>query len=217
MGQHLSFTRIGKATHGSTMSRSEPDWGNPTVRERRGARGTVAVRGVGLRAAGKPVELPPNPTAVRAPYFYPDQQEACSRRVSRREDQRAHVAQVVPARFTSSWSSTRAGRRRPTVRDGVYRHALHKVTNSASSSCVKPHLGRANDTVAWLVLPHGTQPIRGTSASMKAWYGRQLVILGSADAAALLMWYARRGSLRAIILDRAQCARELGRLRYPRH
>ncbi len=31
----------------------------------------MTVRGVGLRATGKRVELPPNPTMVRAPYFYP--------------------------------------------------------------------------------------------------------------------------------------------------
>jgi hypothetical protein len=72
VGQHLSFARLGKATNGSARSRSEPDWGNPTVRDRRGACGTAAVRGVGLRAAGKPAEEPPNPTAVRAPHFYPD-------------------------------------------------------------------------------------------------------------------------------------------------
>ncbi len=49
----------------------QPDSGNPTVRDERGACGNVSVRGVGLRATGKRVELPPNPTMVRAPYFYP--------------------------------------------------------------------------------------------------------------------------------------------------
>jgi hypothetical protein len=32
-GQHLSFGRAGKATDGEP--RSEPDWGKPTVRDRR--------------------------------------------------------------------------------------------------------------------------------------------------------------------------------------
>ena len=39
MSQHLSFARYGKATVGKP--RSEPDWGNPTVRDRRGACGNV--------------------------------------------------------------------------------------------------------------------------------------------------------------------------------
>src|SRR6266699_6402511 len=37
--QHLSFVRYGKATVG--RPRSEPDWGKPTVRDRRGACGNV--------------------------------------------------------------------------------------------------------------------------------------------------------------------------------
>ena len=39
VGQHFSFVRAGKATDGEP--RSEPDWGNPTVRDRRGACGNV--------------------------------------------------------------------------------------------------------------------------------------------------------------------------------
>src|SRR5262249_52435212 len=39
VGQHLSFARYGKATAG--RPRSEPDWGKPTVRDRRGACGNV--------------------------------------------------------------------------------------------------------------------------------------------------------------------------------
>ena len=39
MSLHLSFARYGKATVG--RPRSEPDWGKPTVRDRRGACGNV--------------------------------------------------------------------------------------------------------------------------------------------------------------------------------
>jgi hypothetical protein len=39
VGQHFNFARYGKATRGKP--RSEPDWGKPTVRDRRGACGNV--------------------------------------------------------------------------------------------------------------------------------------------------------------------------------
>ena len=45
--------------------RSEPDSGNPTVRDRRGARGDMAM-GVGLRPTTKAVEGPPNPNSACA-------------------------------------------------------------------------------------------------------------------------------------------------------
>jgi hypothetical protein len=70
MGQHLSLTVFGKAARG--QPRSEPDSGKPTVRDRRGACGNVAVMGVGLRAIGKLMEHPPNPKAGSASHFYPD-------------------------------------------------------------------------------------------------------------------------------------------------
>ena len=60
----------GKAHEGKP--RSEPDWGNPTVRDRRGACGNVATTGAGLRPIGKPMDLPPDPTVACAPHFYPD-------------------------------------------------------------------------------------------------------------------------------------------------
>src|SRR3954452_8797284 len=62
------FDRRGKAAKG--QPRSEPDSGNPTVRDRRGARGDMAM-GVGLRPTAKAVDEPPNPKA-RAPRIYPD-------------------------------------------------------------------------------------------------------------------------------------------------
>ena len=52
--------------------RSEPDSGNPTVRDRRGACGNVVIMGAGLRPIGKPMDSPPYPTITRAPHFYPD-------------------------------------------------------------------------------------------------------------------------------------------------
>jgi len=64
----LNLLGVGKA--GTGKPRSEPDLGNPTVRDRRGARGTMA-KGVGLRPTPKGVDEPPNPNA-RAPRIYPD-------------------------------------------------------------------------------------------------------------------------------------------------
>jgi hypothetical protein len=71
VGQHLSFARDGKATAG--RPRSEPDWGNPTVRDRRGACGNVDHGGT---------RTPPRVSTERAletlrlklcaPQFYPD-------------------------------------------------------------------------------------------------------------------------------------------------
>jgi len=70
VGQHLSFLLSGKATEG--RSGSEPDPGNPAVRDRRGACGNVIMTGAGLRANGKLLEHPPDPKMVCAPHFYPD-------------------------------------------------------------------------------------------------------------------------------------------------
>src|SRR4051794_19589379 len=66
--QPFSHAVGGKAAEGQL--RSEPDSGNPTVRDRRGACGTVA-RGAGLRPTAKAVDKPPDPN-VHAPQFYPD-------------------------------------------------------------------------------------------------------------------------------------------------
>ena len=67
----LKLRRVsGKAHEGKP--RSEPDWGNPTVRDRRGACGIVVSMGAGLRPSGKPLDVPPDPAATCAPHFYPD-------------------------------------------------------------------------------------------------------------------------------------------------
>ena len=63
------------------------DWGNPTVRDRRGACGIVCIMGAGLRPVGKPTDTPPYPTMLRAPHFYPDHLRASAPR------SRAHVYQ----------------------------------------------------------------------------------------------------------------------------
>jgi hypothetical protein len=52
--------------------RSEPDWGKPTVRDRRGACGIVVSMGAGLRPNGKLLDKPPDPAVTCAPHFYPD-------------------------------------------------------------------------------------------------------------------------------------------------
>jgi hypothetical protein len=64
----------GYAMNEPMITGCQPDSGNPTVRDERGACGNVTVMGVGLRATGKPVERPPNPKMVRALYFYPTKQ-----------------------------------------------------------------------------------------------------------------------------------------------
>ncbi len=63
VSQHLSLGDVRKAYGGKP--RSEPDSGNPTVRDRRGAPGNVAM-GAGLRPAAKAVGKPPDPKASRA-------------------------------------------------------------------------------------------------------------------------------------------------------
>src|SRR4051794_27587242 len=62
------FARRGKSAKGEP--RSGPDSGDPTVRDRRGARGDMAM-GVGQRPTAKAVDEPPNPK-VRALRIYPD-------------------------------------------------------------------------------------------------------------------------------------------------
>jgi len=54
------FGPRGQAAKG--QPRSEPDWGNPAVRDRRGAYGNVAT-GAGLRPSAKALDEPPDPTA----------------------------------------------------------------------------------------------------------------------------------------------------------
>jgi len=71
VGQHLSFARYGKATAG--RPRSEPDWGNPTVRDRRGACGNVDQGGIRIPPRiSKERVLETLHLPLRAPQFYPD-------------------------------------------------------------------------------------------------------------------------------------------------
>ncbi len=67
--QRLSFGSVGKAGlwKRTCEPRSEPDSGNPTVRDRRGALRNVAL---GLRPGARALEMPP--AGVRALNFYPD-------------------------------------------------------------------------------------------------------------------------------------------------
>ena len=62
--QGLSLAASGKAHQGKP--RSEPDWGNPAVRDRRGACGNVDRMGAGMRPSGKPLDKPPDPAMLRA-------------------------------------------------------------------------------------------------------------------------------------------------------
>src|SRR5229473_796174 len=68
----LKLRRESGKTH-EGKPRSEPDWGNPTVRDRRGACGIVVSMGAGLRPNGKLLDRPPDPAVTCAPHFYPDQ------------------------------------------------------------------------------------------------------------------------------------------------
>ena len=71
----LEPRRVSGQTHGG-KPRSEPDWGKPTVRDRRGACGIVVSMGAGLRPNGKLLDKPPDPAVTCAPHFYPDPQGA---------------------------------------------------------------------------------------------------------------------------------------------
>ena len=68
VSQRLNLIAVGKA--GMGQPRSEPDSGNPTVRDRRGASGDVTM-GAGLRPSTKGLDKPPDPT-VHASEIYPD-------------------------------------------------------------------------------------------------------------------------------------------------
>jgi hypothetical protein len=68
VSQRLNLITAGKSCTGKP--RSEPDSGNPTVRDRRGASGNVAM-GVGLRPRTKVLDEPPDPTG-HASEIYPD-------------------------------------------------------------------------------------------------------------------------------------------------
>jgi hypothetical protein len=61
---------LGKAHEGKP--RSEPDRGNPAVRDRRGLAESSCSMGAGLRSIGKSMESPPDPTVTCAAHFYPD-------------------------------------------------------------------------------------------------------------------------------------------------
>ena len=53
----LVSLRLGRPA--TERPRPEPDWGKPTVRDRRGACGNVSIMGAGLRPIGKSMEPPP--------------------------------------------------------------------------------------------------------------------------------------------------------------
>ena len=67
VSQHLNLIMVGKACMGEP--RSEPDSGNPTVRDRRGASEDVAM-GAGLRPRPKGLDKPPDPTAHASELYH---------------------------------------------------------------------------------------------------------------------------------------------------
>jgi hypothetical protein len=75
VGQHFSFMLAGKATPGKP--RSAPAWGNPTVRDRRGACGNVDHGGTRHPPrVSKERELVTLHLPLCAPQIYPDLPEA---------------------------------------------------------------------------------------------------------------------------------------------
>ena len=68
----LPFVGEGRTMNEPMITGCQPDSGNPTVRDERGACGTVAVKGAGLRASGKLLELPPDPIDGARAVFLPD-------------------------------------------------------------------------------------------------------------------------------------------------
>jgi hypothetical protein len=143
MRQRLSLLAAGRPW--GDLPRSEPDSGNPTVRDRREACGNVAVMGVGLRPTGKPLESPPNPTPVRASHFYPDHRCIFPCR------SRAHAIQstvAAPSPPAQSWvvsiTSTLSCRSR---REGDHRFCGGQASTSSNtlrSSALIAGAGRAN-------------------------------------------------------------------------
>ena len=98
----LKLRRESGKTH-EGKPRSEPDWGNPTVRDRRGACGIVVSMGAGLRPNGKLLDRPPDPAVTCAPHFYPDHlREALKpllhddEALATRRDQRANPVMPTP-------------------------------------------------------------------------------------------------------------------------
>ena len=69
MSQHFSLADCGKAPEG--QPRSEPDSGNPTVRDRRGARGNVEATRAPTQVLEGHWEIF-SPSVCCAPRLYPD-------------------------------------------------------------------------------------------------------------------------------------------------
>jgi hypothetical protein len=93
VGQHLSFMLAGKATTGKP--RSEPDWGKPTVRDRRGACGNVDHGGtrhpprVSKERVLVTLHLP-----LCAPQIYPDRHKSTAPLASERFQMNVLVASI---------------------------------------------------------------------------------------------------------------------------
>jgi len=87
--QHRSFAPWRKARPEKWRAepRPEPDSGNPTVRDRRGALRNATTWEPGVRPGAKATEWPPDPVVVRALNFYPDNRMHGSR-WRREENQR---------------------------------------------------------------------------------------------------------------------------------
>ena len=132
--QHRSFAPWGKARPEKWRAepRPEPDSGNPTVRDRRGALRNVATWEPGVRPGAKATEQPPDPVVARALNFYPDNRSHGSMR--RRDETSASRAltprgvgappadpthkQLMPDR-DGSWAGPAGGGDRPVGGDAA--------------------------------------------------------------------------------------------------
>jgi len=132
VGQHLSFVRAGKATDGEP--RSEPDWGNPTVRDRRGACGNADYGGTRTPPrVSKERVLETLRLTLCAPQIYPDLRGICDRKQLQTWYPSSRMLRVVVG------VQTETSDRRPTALQGRREQDL---TESSSPSDAHEGSGR---------------------------------------------------------------------------
>jgi len=156
----LKLRRESGKTH-EGKPRSEPDWGNPTVRDRRGACGIVVSMGAGLRPNGKLLDRPPDPAVTCAPHFYPDHMRQAWRELMFADtDQAAKLTRdpVAPAQRSQQAQDKVASR---TVDDGTPAHSFSTLMAELGSivrnTCRTPGAGPEAPTFDIVTTPNATQ------------------------------------------------------------
>lgn len=140
--------------------RSEPDWGNPTVRDRRGACGIVVSMGAGLRPNGKLLDRPPDPAVTCAPHFYPDHlREAWRELMFADTEQQAKATRdpVAPAKRSASAQAKAATH---CLSDGTPAHSfatlMAELANLVRNTCRTPNAGPDAPTFELTTTPEPT-------------------------------------------------------------